>query len=108
MADPTPEALETVAALLTVTGPTFDTADWQYASAFDEVFEQVEEILRTKRSCARARCLLQDVLDLRNNGWADSKPTKKEGPMTLNQVFAKAQQENAGRTSPKSYKSWCE
>merc|ERR1719409_2385709 len=107
MANPTPEALETVAALLSVTGPTFDTTEWQHASAFDEVFAQIAEIVQTKRFCARTRCLLQDVLDLRNNGWADNKPKKTEAPMTLDQVFAMAQQENSGRNSPKSsYQSW--
>eukprot|EP00929_Paragymnodinium_shiwhaense_P002804 TRINITY_DN10309_c0_g2_i1.p1 TRINITY_DN10309_c0_g2~~TRINITY_DN10309_c0_g2_i1.p1 ORF type:complete len:632 (+),score=200.76 TRINITY_DN10309_c0_g2_i1:90-1985(+) len=104
MSDPTPEALETVAALLTVTGPAFDNGSWNHADELDDIFDQIEDIVRAKKVGARQRCLLQDVLDLRANDWADAKPKKIEGPMTLQQVAAQAMREN-GRNSPQSFRS---
>lgn len=105
MADPTPEALETVAALLTVTGPTFDTCDWTHADELNVIFAQVQEICNSRNCNSRARCLLQDVLDLRATDWEDNKPARKEGPMKLQEVADKAREENAGRNSPTSYSS---
>eukprot|EP00929_Paragymnodinium_shiwhaense_P002803 TRINITY_DN10309_c0_g1_i1.p1 TRINITY_DN10309_c0_g1~~TRINITY_DN10309_c0_g1_i1.p1 ORF type:complete len:618 (+),score=207.31 TRINITY_DN10309_c0_g1_i1:171-2024(+) len=104
MADPSPEALETIAALLTVTGPAFDNGSWNHADELDDIFDQIEDIVRAKKTGARARCLLQDVLDLRANEWADAKPKKTEGPMTLQQVAAKAMTDNNGRNSPQGSK----
>jgi hypothetical protein len=100
MVEPTPEALETVAALLTVTGPAFDTCDWTHTEELDSIFHMVKDIIKSKSCGARARCLLQDVLDLRAAGWEDKKPTKKSGPMTLQEVADKAKEETAGRSSP--------
>merc|ERR1719424_1507296 len=38
--DPTPEALETLAAFLTVVGPTFDMQDWAYFATLNAIFKQ--------------------------------------------------------------------
>eukprot|EP00929_Paragymnodinium_shiwhaense_P119084 TRINITY_DN90972_c0_g1_i1.p1 TRINITY_DN90972_c0_g1~~TRINITY_DN90972_c0_g1_i1.p1 ORF type:complete len:665 (-),score=227.56 TRINITY_DN90972_c0_g1_i1:327-2321(-) len=100
MADPTPEALETVAALLTVTGPSFDTADWTHAVELEGVFKQVAQTIKNRSCCARARCLLQDVLDLRASGWENKKPQRNEGPMTLQEVAEKVKEEAPSRNSP--------
>lgn len=83
--DPTPEALESLAALLTVVGPVFDTPDWQGRPVLIGIFHRVRELV--KLGCEpRARCLLQDVLDLRASGWEDRKPKRTESPMMLSEV----------------------
>lgn len=95
--DPTPEALETVAALLTVTGPVFDTKEWQYQKQLEDVFSHVQAIVSRKKACCqRVRCLLQDVLDLRSQGWKASRPKRFEEPMTLQAVAEQRQQQTRG------------
>jgi hypothetical protein len=94
--DPTPEALESLAAFLIAIGPTFDTPDWAYATTLNAVFAQVEKLTKRKTVPKRVRYLLNDVLDLRSTGWNDRRPKKIEGPLKLEQVAAKAAMENGG------------
>uniref|UniRef100_A0A7S4SH97 MIF4G domain-containing protein n=1 Tax=Alexandrium monilatum TaxID=311494 RepID=A0A7S4SH97_9DINO len=98
----TPEALESLATLLTVVGPTFDRTEWAYHDLFTTVFKQVKAISE-KASCnPRARCLLKDLLDLRQRGWQDTRPKRCEGPTTLQgvaqQVAAEERAAAGGRT----------
>jgi len=99
--EPTPEALESLAALLTVIGPTFDTQDWAYQTTLNTIFEQVERFTKKVSIGSRVRCLLKDVLDLRRSNWHNMRPKKIEGPLKLEQVAAKAAEENGGWTSQK-------
>jgi len=93
---PTPEALESLAALLTVVGPTFDTPDWAYRMTLNAIFSQIEKLIKKGSIDKRLSCILKDVLDLRNGGWKDRRPKKIEGPLKLNEVAAKAAQETGG------------
>merc|ERR1711862_182315 len=86
LSDPTPEALESLAALLTVVGPTFDGPGWAYHVALNAIFEQVKKLTQKSSTDSRAKCLLKDVLDFRAAGWKDRKPKKIEGPTTLEGV----------------------
>jgi len=89
MGEPTPEALESLASLLTVVGPTFDVQEWSHHIMLTVVFSKVEELIKMPHITARVRCLFQDVLDLRAANWNDRKPKKIEGPSTLGQVAQK-------------------
>lgn len=88
--DPTPESLESAAALLTVVGPTFDVPSFPGRAALTGVFHKIKIIVEAASCEPRARCLLKDVLDLRSSGWEDRKPKKLEGPSTLGEVAEKA------------------
>jgi len=94
--EPTPEALESLAAFLIVVGPGFDFPDWSHIATFNGVFKQVEKLSKKASIPKRIRCLLKDVLELRNAGWNDKRPKKIEGPLKLEQVAAKAALENGG------------
>mmetsp|Transcript_115656 Transcript_115656/g.211808 ORF Transcript_115656/g.211808 Transcript_115656/m.211808 type:complete len:777 (-) Transcript_115656:104-2434(-) len=89
LSDPTSEALESLVALLTVVGPTFDQPEFPQQFLLAAIFQQVEG--RTKDSCIkyRVRCLLKDLLELRASRWQDRKPKKLEGPSTLDEVAQK-------------------
>merc|ERR1719409_2037310 len=76
LSDPTPEALESLAALLTVVGASFDRPDWTYHAALQAIFSQVSAIVKKNAVEPRVRCLLKDLLDLRAAGWCDRKPKK--------------------------------
>mmetsp|Transcript_147129 Transcript_147129/g.274030 ORF Transcript_147129/g.274030 Transcript_147129/m.274030 type:complete len:788 (+) Transcript_147129:72-2435(+) len=93
LSDSTSEALESLAALLTVVGPSFDHPEFPQQCLLSAIFDQVEA--RTKDPCLknRVRCLLKDVLELRAMGWQDRKPKKMEGPSTLDEVAQKFQTE---------------
>jgi len=84
--DPTPEALESLAALLTSVGASFDHPEWAYRTTLNAVFKQVERLAKKSSTESRVRCLLKDVLDLRSSGWKDMRPKKIEGPKKLDEV----------------------
>merc|ERR1719346_410635 len=50
------------------------------------VFHKVQDIIQEPACTPRARCLLQDVLDLRAGGWQDTRPKRIEGLMMLSEV----------------------
>lgn len=102
LSDPTPEALESLAALLTVVGPVFDGPAWSYHVALNAIFEQVKKIVKKSSTEPRVRCLMKDVLDLRAAGWKDRKPKKIDGPTTLDAVAHKQAQEEGAPTPQKS------
>jgi translation initiation factor 4G len=96
LAEPTPEALESLAVLLVQIGPIFDTPQWTYHAALKGYFDQVKAIIAKDDCPNRIRCLLQDVLDLRASSWEDRKPKRVEGPMKLNDVAKKAAADQQG------------
>ncbi|CAE7241825.1 unnamed protein product, partial [Symbiodinium microadriaticum] len=86
LSNPTPEALESIAAMLTVLGPTADNKDWPQYTALNAIFDQISTIVKGKKCPARERFLLKDLLDLRSARWVDKRPKKIERAMTLAQV----------------------
>jgi len=101
--NPTPESLETLAALLTVVGPKFDIPEWSGRAMLAEIFNKVQQVLKQPKLNCRVKCLLKDVLELRASRWQDRKPKKVEGPSTLKQVAdTQAAEEAASGASPKS------
>lgn len=102
LSNPTPEALESVAALLTAMGSSADRPDWPQKKALNLIFDQLAAIVKSKSCQTRERCLLKDLLDLRHNGWVDKRPKKLERAMTLAQVA-----EGPGRSGPATPKQKC-
>merc|ERR1719487_3137012 len=86
--DSCPEALEYLAALLTVAGKQFDNKAWQYHDRFSEVFSSMRKLSKDKSIQARDRFLLRDVLDVRDAGWPHcaNKATLSAPPMKLDEV----------------------
>lgn len=101
---PTPEALESLAVLLTVTGSSFDTPKWAHHAALGDIFSQLEALAADGNTDTRSRCLLQDLLDLRAAGWQDRRPKKLEAPTTLAEVARKQAKDLAPSTS--SWSTW--
>jgi hypothetical protein len=66
---PTPEASECTAVLLSVAGSAFDREDWANYEALTYVFARLEFIAKSRSCDSRTRCLLLDVLELRVRGW---------------------------------------
>jgi hypothetical protein len=84
-----PEALESLACLLTVAGPKFDLASaWPLHSHLESVFQQIYQLSFSADVTPRIRCLLRDLLELRGAGWMDNKRATAAitGPMRLEEV----------------------
>jgi len=98
-----PEALESLAALLTVAGKKFDRrSDWQYSDRLDAIFIRLRELTKDKTVSARVRFLLRDLLELRDAGWPEqglSAAIAKEGPMRLEEVKERAAEEVCQKTA---------
>jgi len=102
LGEPTPESLESLAALLTVVGPKFDIAGWVAHPMLKEIFNRVKVLTETPHINCRVRCLLKDLLELRACRWEDRKPKKIEGPSTLKeQADKQAAEDKASGTSCK-------
>eukprot|EP00418_Pyrodinium_bahamense_P076516 CAMPEP_0179056292 /NCGR_PEP_ID=MMETSP0796-20121207/23737_1 /TAXON_ID=73915 /ORGANISM="Pyrodinium bahamense, Strain pbaha01" /LENGTH=884 /DNA_ID=CAMNT_0020752963 /DNA_START=100 /DNA_END=2754 /DNA_ORIENTATION=+ len=101
LGDPTPEALEAVAVLLTAVGPTFDVPECGLHSAFNSFFARVKDLISRSSCEPRARCLLKDVVELRQAGWHSHRPQRQELPTTLEVVADRAAAEGAGINTPK-------
>lgn len=86
LSNPTPEALESAAALLTTLGPTADCKEWPQYTALNAIFDQISTIVKTKKCQPRERFLLKDLLELRAAGWVTFRPRRLERAMTLSQV----------------------
>jgi len=90
-----PDALESLAALLTAVGPTFDDKEWTQYALLSAIFDRVEGLTKNKQVAPRLRFLLRDVLDLRATSWANMKKVtaKQAGPMKLEEVHSLAAKE---------------
>jgi len=103
-----PEALEALAALLTVTGAKFDRPDWRCYARLEAVFRAVSHLAQDRGVAPRLRFLLTDVLDRRKIGWvkdgkvADSrKPQAKENSCSSgNSTPAKHSLCSSGNATP--------
>lgn len=78
------EAIESLAALLTVAGPKFDVDKaWSHHHRLAGLFDQISKLVESGLLTPRQRFLLKDVLDLRVSGWHGS---KQSGPKRLVEV----------------------
>lgn len=89
----TEETLETLCVFLTTIGPAFDTPHWKNHHRFLAAVGQVKNLIDSpstngkKPLAPRIRCLLKDVVDLQEQGWAHKATANKaEGPTTLKDV----------------------
>ena len=87
------ETLELLSALLTIAAPTFDLdKTWSHRPHLRDIFERLRKRTEEPDLSPRLRCLLRDLLDLRNAGWeaeyrkAGHEALKREAPKRLGEV----------------------
>ncbi|XP_052472565.1 eukaryotic translation initiation factor 4 gamma 1 isoform X1 [Carassius gibelio] len=83
------ESLECLCRLLSTIGKDLD---FQKAKPrMDQYFNQMEKIIKERKTSSRIRFMLQDVLDLRRNNWV---PRRGDlGPKTIQQIHKEAELE---------------
>lgn len=62
-------SIEAAAALLTVAGPAFDRKSWVFLPRLHAIFTMMRCISKDKAIPMRVRCILKDLIDLREAGW---------------------------------------
>eukprot|EP00440_Ansanella_granifera_P010434 gb/GFBE01011318.1/.p1 GENE.gb/GFBE01011318.1/~~gb/GFBE01011318.1/.p1 ORF type:complete len:689 (+),score=157.63 gb/GFBE01011318.1/:1-2067(+) len=108
--DKCPEAIESLAALLTVAGAKFDVTEWPHRSQLQGLLQQISDLASSGKLPSRLRFLLKDVLELRAAGW-QQRP--KSGPMRITEVrggspcSTTASSSPASSSSTKSSPSFC-
>lgn len=92
-----PDALELLAALLTIVGRRFDDPSWALYEKFNCIFAKTHELAHCSTVSPRNRFLLRDVLDLRKAGWQERFRESLEpvGPMSLGAVREQQEEETA-------------
>uniref|UniRef100_A0A8C5YFG2 Eukaryotic translation initiation factor 4 gamma 1 n=1 Tax=Microcebus murinus TaxID=30608 RepID=A0A8C5YFG2_MICMU len=83
------ESLECLCRLLTTIGKDLDFE--KAKPRMDQYFNQMEKIIKEKKTSSRIRFMLQDVLDLRGSNWVPRRGD--QGPKTIDQIHKEAEME---------------
>lgn len=62
-------AIEAAATLLKVAGPSFDRKSWVFVPRLHAIFSMLRCLSKDKAIPMRVRCILKDLLELRDAGW---------------------------------------
>ncbi|XP_030630375.1 eukaryotic translation initiation factor 4 gamma 1a [Chanos chanos] len=83
------ESLECLCRLLSTIGKDLDFE--KAKPRMDQYFNQMEKIIKERKTSSRIRFMLQDVLDLRRNNWVPRRGD--QGPKTIDQIHREAELE---------------
>uniref|UniRef100_A0A8C3XFZ6 Eukaryotic translation initiation factor 4 gamma 1 n=1 Tax=Cyanoderma ruficeps TaxID=181631 RepID=A0A8C3XFZ6_9PASS len=83
------ESLECLCRLLTTIGKDLDFE--KAKPRMDQYFNQMEKIIKEKKTSSRIRFMLQDVIDLRRSSWVPRRGD--QGPKTIDQIHKEAEME---------------
>ncbi|XP_039178488.1 eukaryotic translation initiation factor 4 gamma 1 isoform X2 [Crotalus tigris] len=83
------ESLECLCRLLTTIGKDLDFE--KAKPRMDQYFNQMDKIIKEKKTSSRIRFMLQDVIDLRRNSWVPRRGD--QGPKTIDQIHKEAEME---------------
>ncbi|XP_023646587.2 eukaryotic translation initiation factor 4 gamma 2-like [Paramormyrops kingsleyae] len=82
------EDLECLCQIMRTVGPRLDHE--KAKSLMDQYFGRMRSLMSNKDLAARIRFLLQDTVELRENGWVPRKAFLDNGPKTINQIRQEA------------------
>ncbi|XP_029687531.1 eukaryotic translation initiation factor 4 gamma 1-like isoform X2 [Takifugu rubripes] len=83
------ESLECLCRLLSTIGKDLDFE--KAKPRMDQYFNQMDKIIKERKTSSRIRFMLQDVLDLRKNNWVPRRAD--QGPKTIDQIHKEAEME---------------
>ncbi|XP_054649684.1 eukaryotic translation initiation factor 4 gamma 1-like isoform X2 [Dunckerocampus dactyliophorus] len=83
------ESLECLCRLLSTIGKDLDFE--KAKPRMDQYFNQMEKIIKERKTTSRIRFMLQDVVDLRENNWVPRRGD--QGPKTIDQIHKEAELE---------------
>jgi len=82
------EDLECLCQIMRTIGPRIDTP--KARAWMDQYFERINQFASNSELPSRIRFMLQDVIELRNNGWKPRKIATEAGPKTITQIRQEA------------------
>ncbi|XP_068196550.1 eukaryotic translation initiation factor 4 gamma 1-like isoform X3 [Antennarius striatus] len=83
------ESLECLCRLLSTIGKDLDFE--RAKPRMDQYFNQMDKIIKERKTSSRIRFMLQDVLDLKKNNWVPRRAD--QGPKTIEQIHKEAEME---------------
>uniref|UniRef100_A0A8C5GRZ4 MIF4G domain-containing protein n=1 Tax=Gouania willdenowi TaxID=441366 RepID=A0A8C5GRZ4_GOUWI len=83
------QSLEVLCKLLSTIGKDLDVKKEKHR--VDQCFQQMEKIVKERKTSSRIRFMMQDVLDLRTNNWVPRRVI--QGPKTIDQIREQAKME---------------
>ncbi|XP_061684261.1 eukaryotic translation initiation factor 4 gamma 1-like isoform X4 [Syngnathoides biaculeatus] len=83
------ESLECLCRLLSTIGKDLDFGKAKHL--MDHYFNQMEKVIKEKKTNSRIRFMLRDVVDLRRNNWVPRR--SDQGPKTIDQIHKEAELE---------------
>ncbi|XP_034743088.1 eukaryotic translation initiation factor 4 gamma 1a isoform X7 [Etheostoma cragini] len=83
------ESLECLCRLFSTIGKDLDFE--KAKPRMDQYFNQMDKIIKERKTSSRIRFMLQDVLDLRKSGWVPRRGD--QGPKTIDQIHKEAEME---------------
>uniref|UniRef100_A0A8C5DFD8 MIF4G domain-containing protein n=1 Tax=Gouania willdenowi TaxID=441366 RepID=A0A8C5DFD8_GOUWI len=83
------QSLEVLCKLLSTIGKDLDVKKEKHR--VDQCFQQMEKIVKDRKTSSRIRFMMQDVLDLRTNNWVPRRVI--QGPKTIDQIREQAKME---------------
>ncbi|XP_074544288.1 eukaryotic translation initiation factor 4 gamma 1a isoform X2 [Halichoeres trimaculatus] len=83
------ESLECLCRLLSTIGKDLDFE--KAKPRMDQYFNQMDKIIKERKTSSRIRFMLQDVIDLRKNNWVPRRGD--QGPKTIDQIHKEAEME---------------
>lgn len=83
------ESLECLCRLLSTIGKDLDFE--KAKPRMDQYFNQMDKIIKERKTSSRIRFMLQDVLDLRRSNWVPRRA--EQGPKTIDQIHKEAEME---------------
>lgn len=94
--DPTPQAMESLATLLTAVGPAFDTPSWPHHVALNAVFEQVRRLADDGPGTSRDRRPLKAVVALRAAEWQSEEHAKASSKPRYARCAGRSREDKGG------------
>jgi len=82
------EDLECLCQIMRTIGPRIDTP--KARAWMDQYFERIHQFALNEELVSRIRFMLQDVIELRNNGWKPRNIARESGPKTMSQIRQEA------------------
>uniref|UniRef100_A0A673GDV8 Eukaryotic translation initiation factor 4 gamma 3-like n=1 Tax=Sinocyclocheilus rhinocerous TaxID=307959 RepID=A0A673GDV8_9TELE len=96
------ESLECLCRLLTTIGKDLDFE--KAKPRMDQYFNQMEKIVKERKTSSRIRFMLQDVIDLRLHNWVSRRAD--QGPKTIEQIHKEPQIDEKIQLGPRAQINW--
>ncbi|KAF0304810.1 Eukaryotic translation initiation factor 4 gamma 3 [Amphibalanus amphitrite] len=87
------DSYECLCILMTTIGEKLETAERKRGKDLSQMFADFNRLATDKSLASRIRFMLQDLIDMRNNNWVNTRTVGQAKPMTIEEVHKQARQQ---------------